>query len=380
MIKRERLEKSFLELAQISGLSRKEGKVARFVEGKLRKLGAKVIYDKKLEKLGFETGNLIAYVDGQEGRSCLILNAHLDTVPPVENFGYRKRRGYIESKGSSILGADNRSGVAVILEVIEHLRESGKPHPRIEVVFTVGEEIGLLGAKNLDYSLLSAKRAIVLDAKSPEELIIKAPSAYKVNFYVIGKEAHAGVNPEKGVNAIQVASKGIAKMRLGKIDFETTANIGIINGGTATNIVPGRAEVKGEVRSHNSKKLKRHLAHMREAMRVAVKDAQRSFTGGREKFPRLEEEIIFDYPRMSVKENSELVKLFSNCARELGWAIRLTASNGGSDANIFNANGIESVIFGSGMENVHSCQERLNLDYFYRGALLLAKVLENYKG
>jgi len=376
MINKERLIKCFIELAKIPGLSRKEKKIAKEVEKHLNALGLKTRYDRALSKDG-ECGNLIGYLNGDRSLPGLLINAHLDTVGPIENFGYRKRKKYIESAGKSILGADDRSGVAVILEVLRHLVEAKLKRPPLEIIFTVAEEIGLLGAKQLDYSLIQAKYGIVLDSDSPLELVISAPEAYRLIFKVYGKSAHAGVSPEKGINAIKIASQAISQMKLGRIDFETTANIGIIQGGTATNIVPDLVEVRGETRSHNLKKLKAQVEHMRQCFKNAVKKAKKP---GKEfsKIPRLEQEIILEYPRMRVLEDSPLVQLFKNAGKELGKEVITKQGGGGSDANIFNAHKIESIILGSGMERVHTTEERLNLDQLYLSAKMLAKAIELY--
>ncbi len=376
MIKKTRMIKTFIELAQIPGLSRKEKKIAQKVANILKSFGAKVKFDQALAKEG-ETGNLIAYIKGEDSLPPLLLNAHLDTVGPIENFGWKRKKNFIYSNGKSILGADDRSGVAVILEVLEHLKESKKPHPPLEVVFTVAEEIGLIGAKQLDYSLLKARYGIVLDSDDPSQLVIGAPEAYRMIFKIHGKSAHAGVAPERGINAIQLASRAIARLKLGRIDFETTANIGVINGGTATNIVPELVEVRGEVRSHNRTKLKRQLEKIRKAFQKEVERAQRpepEFKG----LPKLEEEILFDYPLMRLDEGSFLVNLFKEAGSSLGMKITTKIGSGGSDANIFNSRGIETLIMGCGMERVHTTEERLNINWFYQSAKLLARVIELY--
>ena len=376
MIKKSRLISTFLELAQIPGLSRKEKKIARMVAQKLRQLGAKVKFDRALAREG-EVGNLIAYFPGSSDQSPLLLNAHLDTVGPVGEFSYQRRKNYLKSRGKSILGADDRAGVSVILEVLEHLKESKKPHPPLEIVFTVAEEIGLLGAKELDYSLLRAKYGIVLDSDHPCQLVIGAPEAYRLIFKIHGKSAHAGVSPEKGINAIQIASRAISRLKLGRIDSETTANIGIIKGGTATNIIPDYVEVRGEVRSHNRNKLKRQTEKIRETFHKAVAEAKKP---GKEfaHLPKLEEEILFDYPLMRLSEDCFLIQLFKKAGEKLGEEIITKIGSGGSDANIFNQHGIETLIMGCGMEQVHTVQEQLNLDWFYLSARLLALVIELY--
>jgi len=374
MIRKERLIKTFTEIAAIPGLSKKEKLIAAELAKRLKKLGIKYKFDRALSG-GGQVGNLIAFKEGAKPAPPLMINAHMDTVGPVDNFGWRRKGHFIESRGKSILGADDRSGVAVILEVLTHLVETREPHPPLEIVFTVAEEIGLLGAKALDCSKLCAKHGIVLDSDNPLEPVIAAPEAYKLVFMVYGKEAHAGVSPEKGINAIQIAGKAISRIKLGRIDFETTANLGIIQGGNATNIVPNFVEVKGEARSHNVNKLNRQVEEMRGAFQRAVKEAKRSgaaFAG----LPRLEEEIIFDYPKMRLSERNLMVRLIKAAGKAFGKEVIPKVGGGGSDANIFNAAGIECLILGSGMERVHTVGERLNLGQLYLGAQMLAKVIE----
>jgi tripeptide aminopeptidase len=374
MINKNRLVKTFLELARIPGLSGKEGLVAAELARRLSRLGIKYHFDIPTRP-GNKVGNLIAYIKGNAPGPALLINAHIDTVGPIEPFGCRRRGNFLESKGQSILGADDRSGVAAILEALAHLKESGIRHGPLEIVFTVAEEIGLLGAKALDYKLLSARHGIVLDSDSPLEPVIAAPEAYRLNFQIRGKAAHAGVAPEKGINAIQIASRAISRLRLGRIDFETTANIGLISGGSATNIVPEFAEARGEARSHNRRKLQTQIRQMRMAFRQAVREARlgtRAFAG----LPRLSEEIILDYPRMRLDSQSLVLRLMKEAARTLGCKISPKVGGGGSDANIFNAHRIESLVIGTGMEKVHTTSERLNLNQFHLGVQMLVRAIE----
>ncbi len=374
MIKKNRVLKTFLEIARIPGLSKQEGRIAAELAKRLKRLGVKVGFDRALAGEA-EVGNLIGHLQGNTSGPPLLLNAHMDTVGPIENWGFRRRGDWLESKGKSILGADDRSGVAVILEVVQHLIESRQTRPDLEIVLTIAEEIGLMGAKALDCSAVKSRYGIVLDSDSPLDLTVAAPEAYKLTFRVHGKSAHAGVAPESGLNAIAIAARAIGRMRLGRIDFETTANLGIISGGNAANIVPDLVEVRGEARSHDRKKLQKQIAHMRGVFKQAVMEARsRKFPG----LPRLEEEIVFDYPVMKVSPDSVLLKLFRAAAKGLGYEIVTKVGGGGSDANIFNAAGIECVILGSGMDRVHTTEERLNLGHLYLSAQMLARVIELY--
>jgi tripeptide aminopeptidase len=207
--------------------------------------------------------------------------------------------------------------------------------------------------------------------------VIAAPQACRMVWKIHGKEAHAGVSPESGINAIKVAADAISSIKMGRIDFETTANIGIISGGTATNIIPKTVEVHGEARSHNPAKLERQVKHMSDAFKKAVKKARRpgkEFAG----LPRLNEIVYPDYPKMRLTEKNFTVGLYKAAAESLGRKVALTVGGGGSDANIFNHKGIECLIIGSGMERVHSTSERCNLNNLCLGAEMLARAIELY--
>ncbi|MFN3420307.1 MAG: M20/M25/M40 family metallo-hydrolase, partial [Armatimonadota bacterium] len=289
-INRERFLADFLELVRIPSPSGKEREVAQAVKAKVEAMGLTVLEDDAGKGFGGEQGNLIVKVPGSvEGVPPILLNAHLDTVLPCENVNPIVEGDKVRSDGRTILGADNKAGVCVLLELLRVLREDKIQHAPLEIVFTVAEETGLHGAKHLDYSLISANFGFVLDSGPPiNKVIVQAPSQKNLKAIVKGKAAHAGVSPEKGINAIQLAARAIASMRLGRIDHETTANIGVIKGGLATNIVPEEVEVLGEARSHDPRKLEEQIAHMvalleKEAQRgggkaeVEVTDVYRSF-------------------------------------------------------------------------------------------------------
>ncbi len=375
MINSKRLEKTFVDLVSIPGMSKQEGKIAKEVIKRLKRLGAKIKQDRKVLALGYPTGNIVASLPGKKGLPRLMLCAHLDTVGPADKIEFRKKGSIIEATGKSILGADCRSGIAAILEVVEHLKETDADHPPLEIVFTVGEEVGLIGAKNIDRKLIAARQGIVLDAINPLELITAAPAAYRMNYTVKGREAHAGINPEQGVNAIRVASMAVAAMKLGRINKNTTANIGIIKGGSAANIVPAEVCLTGEARSHNPEQLERQVRHMQDCLERAIKQNRKKIPGIGT-FPQLEKDVRLDYPAMKVPANSKLVAAFKGAGRKLKLEVKTKQGGGGSDANIFNSIGIQSVIVGTGMDRVHTTGERINLKQFNTCAKLVAGAVE----
>jgi len=247
---------TFLEIVQIDSLSLEEDKISKYVVKCLKKLGFEVEVDTTGESIGGNSGNIIARLSSTIPALTVLFNAPLDTVGPGKGVKPHIDNGIIRSDGTTVLGSDNKAGVAVILEGMRLIVENNLPHGPIEVVLTVAEEIGLLGSKNLQFDQLKADLAFVLDAEGDAGgIIIKAPSQNSINTVFIGQSAHAGVNPERGINSIQAAAKAISYMKLGRFDFETTVNMGVIKGGLAPNIIPTKPLVEGEIRSHSRNKL-----------------------------------------------------------------------------------------------------------------------------
>lgn len=376
-INRNRLIKTFLELVRIDSLSRKEGKIAKHLTSVLKSVGATLTFDGAGKITKGETGNLIAKFPGTGSGpgAPFLLCAHMDTVGPGEGIKPVVKKKRIRSDGRTILGADCKSGIAVIIEILRVLKEKRLPHPPIEAVFTVSEEIGLLGAKNLDYSKLKARSGIILDSESPHEVTVKAPAADTMEIRVHGYEAHAGMCPEKGLSAIKIAAKAIAKMRLGRIDSQTTANIGVINGGNATNVVTPLVTLKAEARSHNPSKLKAQTRHMRNTLLDAVR-ASRVVVDGKTINARLDFKARRDFPNLVVPKNNPVLKSLFAVAKKSGIAIKSIACGGGSDVNIFYGHGIHAVNLGTGMWEVHTVREYLDLeDFFTCAGLTLGAVI-----
>jgi tripeptide aminopeptidase len=375
MIDRERLSAEFARLAAIASPSLGEGEIARYLAGRFRGLGAEVEFDSAGAAAGGESGNLIArFAAAGRAGEALLLSAHMDTVEPCAGVVPVLRDGVFTSAGDTVLGADDKAGIAELIEAIEVVREAGIPHGPIEVVITIAEEIGLYGAKHLDCARLAARRGLALDTSGVDLLIHRAPCANKLRFEVLGREAHAGIAPEKGLSAIEVAARAIAGMRLGRIDEETTANIGSIEGGQATNIVAKKVVVEGEARSHDPQKLERQTRHMVECFEQAARESAREI-GGERVTAGIRAEVISDYPRMAVAADAPVVRLVESAAARLGRSIEVRSAGGGSDANIFNGRGIETVILGTGMTNVHSVEESVRVDDMVQVAELLVEVI-----
>lgn len=375
MIDTERLAAEFARQAAISSPSFREGEIARYLTERFRRMGAEVFMDGAGEKVGGESGNLIAAfpASGKEGDP-LMLSVHMDTVGPAEGVVPLLKDGVFTSAGENILGADDKAGIVEIIEALEVVREQNIPHGPIEVVVTVCEEVGLLGAKHLDLSRVRARRGIALDTSGVDLLIHRAPAANKMRFEVTGREAHAGIAPEKGISAIQVAAAAVAAMRLGRIDGETTANIGTIEGGQATNIVPRKVVLEGEARSHDPEKLARQTEHMVSCLGEAARKLTRELDG-KPFVPEVKTEIVADYPAMSVPLEGSIIRLVREASARLQRPLEIQAAGGGSDANIFNGHGIETVILGTGMTNVHSADECVRVEDMARVAELLVEVI-----
>ena len=262
MIEKERMTEHVMDLIRIDSLSKKEKDMALRLQKDMEDLGAECFYDDAGEKLNGNVGNLIVKLEGNKSDALpFFLSAHMDTVGPGEGIKPRIEDGIMKSDGTTILGSDDKSGVAIIVETIRALKDNSIPHGDIEIAFTICEEIGLLGAKHIDISKFKAKHGIVLDSSTPDRLVLRCPSAERIEFTVHGLEAHAGLCPENGISAIELASEAISKMKLGRIDDITTANIGVIHGGRATNIIPNNVRVVGEARSHSEEALSEQVDH-----------------------------------------------------------------------------------------------------------------------
>jgi tripeptide aminopeptidase len=357
MINAARLKEEFIELASISSPSRREGTIARRLEAILKGMGASVEVDGAGEKIEGNTGNLLARFPGNTpGAPPFLLSGHMDTVGPAEKIHPVVEGDVIRTDGTSVLGGDDKAGVVAILEAIRVLRERAIPHGDVEVVLTICEEYGLLGAKNFETGRLRARRGLVLDVDGVCELITRAPAANRMSFTVHGLPAHAGICPEQGMSAIQIAAEAIAAMRLGRLDAETTANLGIIQGGLATNIVPALATVRGETRSLSLEKLEAQTVHMRScfdeaARRHSVRVGDRSYQA------RVETQVDRQYSRLDVRDDASIVRLVQAAAAATGRSCPTRGTGGGSDANVFAERGLEVANLACGMREIHTVNE-----------------------
>ncbi|WP_079509660.1 M20/M25/M40 family metallo-hydrolase [Mesobacillus jeotgali] len=354
MINNERLLNEFLELVQIDSETKYETEIARVLKQKFEDLGVEVFEDDTTAQTGHGAGNLICTLQGtKEGVDTIYFTSHMDTVVPARGVKPSIKDGYVVTDGTTILGADDKTGLAVMLETIRVLKEQSIPHGTIQFIITVGEESGLVGAKALDSTLVKAKYGYALDSDGKVgNIIVAAPTQAKVSAVIHGKTAHAGVAPEKGVSAITIAAKAVARMPLGRIDEETTANIGRFSGGTQTNIVADRAEILAEARSLIPEKMEAQVAKMKEAFESAAQEM-----GG-----KAEVDVQVMYPGFKFGEGDLVVELARKAAAKIGRSSELLHSGGGSDANVIAGFGVPTVNLAVGYEEIHTTNERMPIE------------------
>ncbi|NLN15409.1 MAG: M20/M25/M40 family metallo-hydrolase [Tissierellia bacterium] len=369
MINKERLLERFLEYIQIDSPTKLEREFAEHLMKELEKLGLEVYMDDAGEKVGSNSGNVIAKLKGNTDGETILFSAHMDTVSPGEGIKPVIKDGVIYSDGTTVLGGDDKAGIAAIIEAVQTVIEKDIPHGDIEIVFSIFEEGGLFGAKNLDYSKLRAKTGFVLDSGGePGHIVVQGPAQNKINAKFIGKEAHAGVEPENGISAIQMAAEAISKMKLLRIDEETTANIGFISGGGPTNIVTKEVEFHAEARSLSDEKLKEQTDHMVKC----CEEAAEKFGG------RVEVDVVNAYSAFKVEEDSEIVQKVKKACENLGFEAITMTSGGGSDTNVLNAKGITAVNLGVGMRLAHTVDEHLYIKDLENAAELVLEIIKEY--
>ncbi|SDF52301.1 M20/M25/M40 family metallo-hydrolase [Sporomusa acidovorans] len=368
MVNRSRMLQEFLEMITIQCSTRHERQIAEYVKAKLAGLKLVVTEDDTGAKIGGECGNVFAYRQGNVADApTLLFAAHLDCVEPCADIKPQIVDGRISSDGKTILGADDKAGVAAILEALRMIDEKNIACGDIQVVLTVAEEGGLNGSKNMDKTRLKADMGFELDSTSrPGGIIIQAPGQNKLQVTIHGKTAHAGLEPELGVNAITVAGKALAQVADGRIDGETTANIGMIRGGQATNIVPDRVELCCEARSREVNKL--------EALtrRIAVTFNEAAEANG----ARAEVVINKAYNPYTLSKDAPVVVLAQKAAEKVGLQPILEATGGGSDANFYNNYGVPCTVLGVGMQKVHTTEEFILEQDLYASAELVAAIIE----
>lgn len=368
MINHQRILDEFCELAMIDSPTKNERVIADVLKERLAEIGMDVTEDSVGLQIGGNCGNVFAYLKGNLANVPVVLfSAHMDTVAPCLGVKPIIQSGVIRSNGSTILGADDISGIVPILEALRTIQESKIPHGDIQVVFNVAEEGGLNGSKNLDPALLKADLGFVLDCGgNPGTIILEAPGQDRINVTITGKSSHAGAAPEEGINAIVVAAKAIANMRIGRIDEETTSNVGTIQGGLATNIVAEKAEVTCEARSHDLRKLERLTREM-------CDDFNQSAT---EMGAVAEVETIRLYNPFKIAKDSQISQLALQAALAADLSASFGVTGGGSDANYYNHYGIPCLVLATGMQKYHTMDEYIEVEDLYRTTELVIEIIK----
>ncbi len=352
-IDRQSLIDRLMAYVQIDSETGDEGEMAKCLVEDFKALGCEV-YTDDIKEVAKTTGcNVYATLKGDESLDPIMFSSHMDTVVPGKGIKPRiDDDGYIRSGDDTILGGDDKAGIAAIMEAMKAAKAKGG-HRTVEAVITVREESGMFGAKNLEYSRIKSKSGIVLDSSGgPEHIITGAPGQNKISAVIIGKKAHAGVEPEAGISAIEVAAHAVSNMKLLRVDFETTCNIGTFSASGATNIVTERVILELEVRSRSTEKLEAHTKHIVDCM----KEACEKFGG------TLEHTVATSYLGYNYEDDFPLVQKVADAAKKLGLSPECKKSGGGSDANIYNLNGIETLNLGVGMEKVHTTNEQLSIE------------------
>lgn len=363
-----RLVDEFLELVQIDSETKHEEVIAPILVGKLTEMGFDVFQDDSHTRNGHGAGNIIATLKGDLNVEPIYFTVHMDTVVPGVGIKPEIREdGYIYSDGTTILGADDKAGMAALFEMARRLKEQAIPHGTIQFIITAGEESGLVGAKELDPALIIAKYGFAVDSTGDVGgIVTAAPFQAKIMTTIYGKTAHAGVEPEKGISAISVAAKAIAQMNLGRLDEETTANIGRFEGGQATNIVCDEAHILAEARSIDEAKLNAQTAHMKETFeRVATENGARA-----------DIQVKLMYPGFRVTQSDKVVQVAIEAAKAIGRTPELGISGGGSDANVIAGFGIPTVNLAVGYEQIHTTNERMPIIELEKLADLLVEIVK----
>lgn len=347
-----RLETLFTDMLKINSYSKQERGMVDYTTSFLKNIGFDVYEDDAANKIGGEAGNVIGFLKGTKTGPALLFSCHLDTVEPTDTLTILYDGDEFRSDGTTILGADDKAGVAAVLEGLRLAVESGEMLPDIQVIFDVAEEIGLLGCRELDRSAIKADIAYVFDTEKPVGgITLSAPTQANIYVTIEGLATHAGLAPEKGINAIVAASKAIAKMNLGRLDDETTANVGVIHGGRAGNIVPDSVKIKAEARSRNELKLDNQIAHM-----VKLFESEAEAIGAKATV-----EVTKEFKAFQWTADDIVVKTAAKACNTIGLPVVMQQGGGGSDANVFNTIGLPAVVIGVGYEGAHSRSEHVSL-------------------
>lgn len=365
------LKNIFKELISIHSPSKNEKKMAEYLISYLENLGLKVYLDNSYEKYGGNAPTIFSCLEGDE-RS-YTLSAHFDVVEPNLGVKIIEEDGIFKTDGTTTLGGDDKAGVAIILYLLKYFSENDINHPTIYVIFTPSEEVGMLGARNINWAevykkINPSKDMIVLDNAGPSKFIAhKAPTCSTFEIEILGRRAHAGIEPENGISSIKVISEIISKIPLLRIDELTTANISKINSDFPSNIVPDFSVATGEIRSHSYEKVDEIL----ESYEKIIKEVSEKY-GASYRFKNKRE-----YPLLNSKDGLKFANLFKDAYKRIGIDATLQVIGGGSDANFFAEEDFNSIIIGVGMEKVHTTEEFLVIKEMENAAKVILEFFNN---
>lgn len=366
-INEERLIGLFLDLCRINAPALQERRCVDWTRQYLEQIGLEVWEDEAGSRIGGDANNLIAKLPGNlPGAPRIYLSAHFDTVEPTEGLTIIERDGVFYSDGSTILGADDKAGMAPAIEAVQTILESGEPHGDVYLLLTCAEEIGLKGAEVLPIQDLEIDFGYVLDTGPPVGTFVTRTATHdKLHIEIIGRPAHAGKHPEEGINAIEVAARAIHGMRLGRIGPETTANLGIIQGGSATNVVCPSVTIHAEARSTNVQELDSQVDHMIQRFEQAASE-----TGAVAKITHERH-----YDAYQIADDAQVVQVAQRASRALGLEPTLRTTLGGSDANVFNVRGVPSIVVATGMDKIHTHEEYVSREDLIKTAELALQII-----
>lgn len=366
MIKKDRLVNNFLEMLRQESPSYEELPMGKWLLEYFHKRGIEAYMDECAGEINGNCGNIIVHVKGSCENKPLCFAAHMDQVSPCRNIKPKIEGDLIKTCGNTTLGGDDKAGIAAILEALEHVLEDGLHHREMYLLFTVCEESGLKGSKHIDISKLKAEDVVIVDAAGPAGIIAyKAPAMRTFEVVFKGKKAHAGIEPEKGINAIKVASEAISQMHIGRIDQETTSNIGRIEGGGATNIVTDEVRFTAEIRSHSIEKLEYETSYMKNCCRISADKYNADF----------DFKYDLEYPALELSQGSYVYKLCIKAFEEEGIEPKPLIIGGGSDANILCGMGYNCAIISVGMDKVHTLEETLSIGEMVKTSRAIARIM-----
>lgn len=360
-INTDRLAATFTRLCETDSPSRQEGNMAAEIKKTFNAFGPDAFHeDDSAAVTGSESGNLFFRFAGTTQKEPIFFNCHLDTVQPGVGVRVRREGDIFTSAGDTILGSDDKSGIAALIEAMEVIREQDLPFRPVEFIFTTCEEIGLLGAKALNPEHVRARFGYALDSSGFGRVIIGAPASNRLSITVHGIAAHAGLHPEWGINGIVLAGQALAQAPCGRVNKQSTVNFGTIRGGTASNIVAEKVMIEGEVRSHSQQQLD-ELTHVVKKVFTTTAADWQDPTGEARGRPSVDFTAELDFPLMRLGQEDRVIVEVERAARSIDMQLEFEMAGGGSDANILNGYGLETAIIATGMTHVHSTSEQVSL-------------------